>query len=313
MMRFSITLIMLFSINSHATPKMGRESGGGTEVSAGFVYIGRTALLLLNSDGIISRQQIDETIKETSVFDVDRICSQDPNTGAINCLDARYQAELKKIEFDRKKWRPKSCEAKFALAAHEYLRAAGLEDSNYQISNSFLGGGPNGKYSREMTAVCNDFGISTPMNNPDSSSSALLPPGYEIVKFDEIPVGSTITINRDLFVVPNQGWAAFETVKKRPGYELDTVRTMCMLRLKSAQPQGLKLKAPIVLKTISNSNPSSLVDVESNKAAIKTIHCTIKYERDGKTVLSDIPFLETVARLLKTVNGSIHLPELPEQ
>ncbi|MBO9667765.1 MAG: hypothetical protein J7501_13245 [Bdellovibrio sp.] len=156
-MRILIATLTLMSCVSNAAPKMGRESGGGTSVSAGFVHIGKTALLLLSNDNILSSSDVDEAIKNTSVFDVESICSQDPNTGAVTCLDAQYQANLNKIEFDRNKWRQKSCEARFAIAAHEYLRAAGLEDSNYNYSNLFYGGGPSGKYSREMTAVCNNI------------------------------------------------------------------------------------------------------------------------------------------------------------
>jgi hypothetical protein len=129
-------------VTTPAFAALGNSSGGGgTIISSRFVAHGEFALEILKySVKELTQEKIDQVIEETKVFDVQDLCYQDPNNGAINCLDAKYNSELEQIDFSRKSWANFKCNEKLALAAHEYLRALGIEGSNYQYSYLLISG-----------------------------------------------------------------------------------------------------------------------------------------------------------------------------
>lgn len=136
---------MIFAISSALTitPSFAGNSsgGGGTIVSSRFVAHGEFALQILKY-GLeeLTQEKIDKVINETKVFDVEQLCYQDPNSGQVDCLDAKYNSELGQIDFSRKSWDNSNCKERLALSAHEYLRAIGIEGSNYKYSYLLISG-----------------------------------------------------------------------------------------------------------------------------------------------------------------------------
>jgi hypothetical protein len=142
-MKTFLFLILTISNFMTITPSFAGNSsgGGGTIVSSRFVAHGEFALQILKY-GLeeLTQEKIDKVINETKVFDVEQLCYQDHNNGQINCLDAKYSSELGQIDFSRKSWDNSNCKEKLALSAHEYLRALGIEGSNYKYSYTLISG-----------------------------------------------------------------------------------------------------------------------------------------------------------------------------
>ena len=117
----------------------GGTSGGGTVIAGEFVNHGKAALQIL-TDVIsgLEQTQIDQALK-TAVIDVGGINYRDPFTGSVYQRDAEYDAGKNEIQFDRSKWHSRKCRERLQLSSHEYLRALGIENSDYEYSNRFLG------------------------------------------------------------------------------------------------------------------------------------------------------------------------------
>ncbi len=133
-----ILLSSIWTIDGKAA--LGNSSGGGgTIVSANFVAHGEFALKMLKiTMSELSEESIDQAINATSVYDLEEMCYQNPNDGSRSCFDALYGLGV--IHFSLKSWNQMKCNEKLALTAHEYLRATGLEESNYKYSYSFISG-----------------------------------------------------------------------------------------------------------------------------------------------------------------------------
>jgi hypothetical protein len=132
-------LILVIALMAFNPARAGQDGGGGTTLAAEFVFIGRNALIALAGEfPDLDLSKAEEILKNTEVFGVQHLCYADPLTGETSCLDARYLPIQNKIEFDTRVWRKKSCNEKFVITAHEYLRAGGLEDANYYYSSQLF-------------------------------------------------------------------------------------------------------------------------------------------------------------------------------
>lgn len=131
-----LQIVFLMSVSAFAGE---RDRGGGNVIAARFVTYGSAALRFLKYvEPRLTDEAINQVISGTSVFDVDSIQYQDPNTGEILSRDAEYDPTSHTIRFNRNHFINFSCREKLAISAHEYLRAAGLESSSYALSNAFL-------------------------------------------------------------------------------------------------------------------------------------------------------------------------------
>ncbi len=134
-------LLLTMSLKTFAFILGQREGGGGVVIAAEFASVGRTAIEILGmGDDSLDVKSIFKAIKSTKIIPVKDICDQDPNNGELFCQDAHYNSIDNEIKFNYQKWNNFDCRSKMTLAAHEYLRVAGLETEDYQFSGRFLTG-----------------------------------------------------------------------------------------------------------------------------------------------------------------------------
>lgn len=158
-----IFILLILSMNTFA---FEREGGGGTTISASFVSYGEFALNLLSYRvPDLDAAKINQVLLDVQVFDVENICYQDTSTGEVSCLDAQYNASNLIINFDRNKWKVKTCRERLVLASHEYLRALGVENASYRYSQLIFTGRITGdEYQdsglfRETNRWCKDYSV----------------------------------------------------------------------------------------------------------------------------------------------------------
>lgn len=130
-----IILAVLFGASAYA----GKESGGGIILSAEFATTGRQAIEILSQgDPGMNLQTILTAVKDTKVIPVDSICYKDPVLQKPYCEDAHFDQTNNVILFSYLHWDDFECNSKIVLAAHEFLRASGVETEDYSYSGRFI-------------------------------------------------------------------------------------------------------------------------------------------------------------------------------
>jgi len=134
-----IVLFLTAGFNTFAFVPGQREGGGGNVLAAEFASVGRIALEILGKgDDSLDVISILEAIKSTKIIPVKEICYRHLTNGSLFCEDANYNSSANEIKFNYIKWAQFNCYSRMTLAAHEYLRVAGLETEDYKFSGRFL-------------------------------------------------------------------------------------------------------------------------------------------------------------------------------
>lgn len=136
----------------------GREGGGGQNVAADFAAYGRFVASYLGSQQRLNYDYspfygidygtivpaYESAVNTVQIFARSTICysTVDPDSGGIRtiCLDAEYDSGQNRINVSESSWAAANCVERIVLAAHEYGRAARVEDGAYQISSRFRTG-----------------------------------------------------------------------------------------------------------------------------------------------------------------------------
>lgn len=127
----------------------------------------------------------------------------------------------------------------------------------------------------------------------------------------DLPIGSTVTINQDLYIEPEQKSFVWQELvidesKKR------TSLTSCSIDLKDQTDtsRGLLLKAPIKMQLIENFRMSMYVN--SNKSSVLSFWCFKGFNDEYRSTISYKVTVNEFVKMLLKINGSLSVAPPPE-